>query len=407
MSSFHQNIVVVGAGHVGFPLACLLAGVANVTVVDVNESVVDAINQGEAPRSGEPQNGIGVGSLPSISATTDIIEACKHADFAVIAVPTDYSSSSGTFNTDQVLHSVDSITRANNSIKIVVKSTVPIGFTSSLAARYPDTSIVFCPEFLRENQAFYDSLHPSRIILGLPDYRNETRLAAQEFANLVVKACGTAEFPVLFMTSGEAESVKLFSNAYLAMRIAFFNELDTFAASWEMNSRDIITGVCCDPRIGDFYNNPSFGYGGYCLPKDTKQLLSNYSRIPQELVAAIVRSNETRKVFIADEIQAEASKRSIGDEPALVGFFGLAMKSGSDNYRSSSVIDVLSLLQSRGVDVAVFDKDAPASILRGYPSYDSLDEFKEACSLIVANRWDDRLEDVAEKIFTRDLFFRD
>lgn len=385
-----MKIAVIGIGYVGLSNAILLAQHHSVTAVDLNETIVDLINQGKSHlKDREIEEYLRKGQL-NLTATTNAHKTYEEADVIVVATPTNYDEETNFFDTSSVEAVIDDIIRVNSNALIMIKSTVPVGFTKELQEKYQTDRIIFSPEFLREGQALKDNLYPSRIIIG------DQSEKGQLLADLLKEGAKAKEVPVLYMDPTEAEAVKLFSNTYLAMRVSYFNELDTYAAMRDLDAKAIIEGVGLDPRIGDHYNNPSFGYGGYCLPKDTKQLLANYQNIPNRLIQAIVESNATRKEFIANDI--------LQKEPQTVGVYRLAMKQGSDNFRSSAIQDVMELLRGKGVEVVIYEPALTTDSFDHYPVVKSLESFKQQADLIIANRFENDLEDVKEKVYTRDLF---
>ncbi|MGX7348650.1 nucleotide sugar dehydrogenase [Dolosicoccus paucivorans] len=385
-----MKIAVIGIGYVGLSNAILLAQHHSVTAVDLNETIVDLINQGKSHlKDREIEEYLNKGQL-HLTATTNAQKAYQESDIIVVATPTNYDEETNFFDTSSVEAVIDEALKVNPDALIMIKSTVPVGFTKQLQEKYQTDRIIFSPEFLREGQALKDNLYPSRIIIG------DQSEKGQLLANLLKEGAKAKEVPVLYMDPTEAEAVKLFSNTYLAMRVSYFNELDTYAAMRGLDAKAIIEGVGLDPRIGDHYNNPSFGYGGYCLPKDTKQLLANYQNIPNRLIQAIVESNVTRKEFIADDI--------LQKDPQTVGVYRLAMKQGSDNFRSSAIQDVMELLRGKGVEVVIYEPALATDTFDHYPVVNSLEAFKQQADLIIANRFEQELEDVKEKVYTRDLF---
>ena len=389
-----MKISIAGTGYVGLSLATLLSQKHEVVTLDIISDKVKQINKRISPISDEYIEKFFKEKGLNLRATLDYEDAFNNADFVIISTPTNYDPYQSFFDTSSVEDVIQKVKNVGNSnTTIVIKSTIPVGFTENVKQKYDLKNIFFSPEFLREGKALYDNLCPSRIIVG------DKTPEAHKFAKLLLSATEKQNTPVLFMNSTEAEAVKLFANTYLALRVAYFNELDTYAESKELNTKDIIAGVSLDPRIGDYYNNPSFGYGGYCLPKDTKPLLANYKDVPQNLISAIVTANDTRKQFIANEI--------VKRNPQIVGIYRLTMKSESDNFRSSAIQDIINHLTSRGVGVLIYEPTLNSGDFNGVPVTHDLDDFKKNSSIIVANRIDSILQNVKSKIYTRDLFSRD
>ncbi len=392
-----MNISVAGLGYVGLSLACLLSKHNNIVAIDINERRVADINNGVSPIK-DPFIEEYLAQRPAkLKATTDPAAAYPDADYIVIATPTNYDDVTHYFDTSSIESVLDLAEELSPNAAIVIKSTIPVGYTKDISAKYPKLQILFSPEFLREGHALEDNLHPSRIVAGIT--KDADRKAAQTFVDLLDEGSEDTGTEILVTGSTEAEAIKLFANTYLALRVSYFNELDTYARSKGLNTRDIIQGVCLDPRIGTHYNNPSFGYGGYCLPKDSKQLLANFQDVPQNLIRAIVDSNSTRKHFIVDQVLAM--------QPKVVGAFRLTMKSGSDNFRQSSTLDVIDQLKAHGVEVIVYEPTSTLAELQGCRVVNDLTAFKQASDVVIANRYDRALDDVAEKVYTRDLWQRD
>ena len=407
-----MKIAVAGLGYVGLSLAVLLAKRNEVVAVDVSAERVSMVQNGVSPVSDPDIESflLGKGGSLNLQVTLDARAAYASADFVIVATPTNYDPDRGSFDTSSVEQVVDLVLECNPNAVIALKSTVPVGYTQMLSERHPEAKVVFSPEFLREGYALYDNLHPSRIIVGVP--RNDAlaadlRECARMFADLLVAGAEDDDVAVRIMHSTEAESVKLFSNTYLALRVAFFNELDTYAQVRGLDVRNIVEGVSLDPRIGSHYNNPSFGYGGYCLPKDTKQLLADYGDIPQILMSAVVESNRVRKDYIADEIATRAELNAPDGAKPVVGAYRLIMKAGSDNFRSSSIQGVLRRLKERGLSLLIYEPSFDEAEFFGTEVTHDLDAFKRRCDLVIANRYEDDLNDVSDKLFTRDLFRRD
>lgn len=388
-----MKIAVAGLGYVGLSNAALLSKNHEVTAVDISEERVHAVKNFISPIvDAELEEYLSIHPA-TLSATTNAKVAYSDAEFVVIATPTNYDSETNFFDTSSVDLVVETALKLNPSAKIVIKSTIPVGHIDHLRSTYPDATIMFSPEFLREGRAFYDNLHPSRIVVG------DESEAGAEFAQLLLDGSDETDVPILLTGATEAEAIKLFANTYLALRVAYFNELDTYAAVRQLDSKQVIEGVCLDPRIGSHYNNPSFGYGGYCLPKDTKQLLANYNDVPQNLITAVVDANRTRKDFIAEDI--------IEKNPSVVGIYRLVMKSGSDNFRDSSIQGIMKRIKAKGIEVVVYEPNLDSADFFNSEVITDLDDFKTRCDIIIANRPNSELNEVEAKVYTRDIFNRD
>ncbi|MCM1185639.1 MAG: nucleotide sugar dehydrogenase [Lachnoclostridium sp.] len=405
MEKKEYTIAVAGTGYVGLSNAILLAQHNKVYAVDIIPEKVDMINKRQSPIEDKEIEEYLANKDLNLTATLDGVAAYREADFVIVSTPTNYDEKTNYFDVSSVKQVIEQVIKVNDRAVIVIKSTIPVGFTMLMREKYQCPNLIFSPEFLREGKALYDNLFPSRIVVGYPQEDVEIAVQAQKFSALLTQGAIKKDIKVLFTDPTEAEAIKLFANTYLAMRVAFFNELDTYAESRGLNAKQIIEGMSLDPRIGNFYNNPSFGYGGYCLPKDTKQLLANFQDIPNDVIKAVVNSNQTRKAFVAEKVLQKAGFPHNKD--ITIGVYRLTMKAHSDNYRASSIQGVMRNIQNQGVNVIIYEPTWKENLFNGTSVVNNFDEFVTKSTVIIANRMDDNLKNVADKVYSRDIYGKD
>ena len=402
-----MKIAVFGLGYVGMATACLLSLKNEVVGVDVLKEKIDLVNSKKSPIKDDYIEKYLNEKELNLVATDDYVEALKNTEYVIISTPTNYNDETNFFDTSIVEDVIEKVAKYRPEATIIIKSTIPIGFIGNVLKKYPQINVIFSPEFLRESKALYDSLYPSRIIIGLNKENKSLVLSAEKYVKLILDVVLKENVQVRYLEYKDAEAVKLFSNEYLALRVAFFNELDTYAEMMGLNTKDIIDGMCLDDRIGNYYNNPSFGYGGYCLPKDTKQLKANYKEVPENIISAVVESNIKRKEFVANKIYSFAQKRGENNRSITIGVYRLTMKVNSDNFRQSAIQDVITLLKQKGANIIIYEPILTTDKFEGLDVCNNLNLFKQKTDVIVANRYDKEIEDVKSKVYSRDIYKRD